>query len=516
MSPRKATPTAPPEPARAIGLVPLSAIRPDPANPRSTLGDLDGLTESIRERGVLQAITLVATGLAAPEPTWQVLYGHRRFEAAARAGLDAIPATERTDVELDSAEGRADQVLENFHRVDLTPLEEAAAFKVLVDMGWSQRKIATHVGYKQAHVSKRLKLLALPPDIRADIDDGTLTIGAGLNLVDLVDADPKWMREARKAIVEHDITPADAVREQLQAIEWEERTEATLQALQAEGVEIIRWPSQQWGQPWKVLEASAKELAKELGPDVVARLPYSVRELVDAGGEWRRIKLTKAAAKKAGHLAAVITPQGFALYVCTKPEEHTAKPAPRRRSADEIERDEAAKAQRDAEQARRQAREAAAGEAIDFAEQRLFPLEDGPARVAVPVVAAKESATKVGDTLLRMLAARAVDEFVDLLDGSDDEVRLLTFLGITWDEEHPDQNRYNAAATWLQEVVPTYDLTQLVAAAAAIIAYEAAATWRWAGTEGDHRTTVLAFQEWLAAHGHADHGADVDLAAKAS
>lgn len=473
----------------SLGMIPIGSVRPDPANPRSAMepASLAELASSVRHRGVLQPITVVATGATrATDPAWQVLYGHRRLAAAILAGQTHVPAVAREDIELGSAEGRIDQLLENFHRVDLTPLEEAAAFQALVDAGWSQRRIATAVGHKQPHISRRLKLLALPTDIRDDIDAGRLTIAAGLHLVDLVDVPPVHMGKARQQIVAGLAEPVDAVREQLRSIEWAERVEATTAALEDEGVTILRWPAGGiYGARWKVLATAAKELRQDLDDKAFAELPYDLRSLLTS--EWLQTKVTKGSAAKKDTLAAVIAPSGHGLYVCTNPDAHrrgtgSTKPPP---SAEEIER-----------RARRERAAAARVAAVSFVEGRLFPLDAPPTQRTLPVVAPHEPTTEVGESLLRVLAMRSLAYLEVSFTNHRNDVALRAIFGL------PDDAGWQVAGEWLAEVAPGLPIDQLLAIAVAYLTH----TTRnddW-DTEGSDKATIAALRSWLAAHGHTD------------
>ncbi|WP_432523000.1 ParB/RepB/Spo0J family partition protein [Kineococcus sp. SYSU DK006] len=168
-------------------------IAEHPDNPREALSDLDGLVSSMRELGVLQPLIVVPREehLAAHphhaehvgEKPWVVLAGHRRRAAALEAGLPTVPALTRADL-ADKRSATRIFLAENVHRQQLAPLEEARAFSVLVDLGLSQRAIATENGVSQAHVSKRLRLLKLPAHLQDALRSGELAIGDALMLAD--------------------------------------------------------------------------------------------------------------------------------------------------------------------------------------------------------------------------------------------------------------------------------------------------------------------------------------------
>lgn len=138
----------------------LSQIEPDPDQPRKDLGDLSELAASIREMGVVQPIIVSIVGME----RYRILAGERRFGAARLAGLERIPAIVRTVEEHDRLQL---QILENLHRKDLTPFEEARAYQALADQfNLTQEIIARRLGRSQESVSETLRLLTLPTSIQ--------------------------------------------------------------------------------------------------------------------------------------------------------------------------------------------------------------------------------------------------------------------------------------------------------------------------------------------------------------
>ncbi|MCU1362012.1 MAG: parB [Ilumatobacteraceae bacterium] len=152
--------------------LPVDSIVPNPHQPRVHFDEesLSELAASIREIGVLQPI-LVRPG----ENGYELLAGERRWRAARRAGLDVIPAIVRQTNDLGSIE-RA--LIENLHRQDLTPLEEAAAFQQLIeDFEFTHEQVATRVGKSRSAVTNTLRLMSLPPSIQHLLADGRLSAG---------------------------------------------------------------------------------------------------------------------------------------------------------------------------------------------------------------------------------------------------------------------------------------------------------------------------------------------------
>ena len=151
----------------------VSAIEPNPLQPRLHFDEeaLAELAESVREIGVLQPVLVrpLADG------TYQLIAGERRWRAATRAGLAVIPAIIRDTDDLGSIE-RA--LIENLHRQDLTPLEEAAAYQQLIeDFSLTHEQVATRVGKSRSAVTNTLRLMSLPPSIQALLADGRLSAG---------------------------------------------------------------------------------------------------------------------------------------------------------------------------------------------------------------------------------------------------------------------------------------------------------------------------------------------------
>lgn len=152
--------------------IPIDAIVENPKQPRMHFDEesLADLSASIREIGVLQPILVRPV-----DGRYELIAGERRWRAAKRAGLSMVPAIIRTTDDLGSAE-RA--LIENLHRKDLTPIEEASAFQQLIEeFALTHEQVATRVGKSRAAVTNSLRLLTLPPSIQAYLADGRLTAG---------------------------------------------------------------------------------------------------------------------------------------------------------------------------------------------------------------------------------------------------------------------------------------------------------------------------------------------------
>jgi ParB family chromosome partitioning protein len=153
-------------------MVPLSAIEPDPNQPRSSLGDLDELVASIRAKGVLEPILVRPRPLGdGAGPVYRIISGERRFRAAQEAGLYDIPAIE---MEVSEEEALEIALIENLQRKDLTPFEEAEGFRQLAERhSYTHEEIAEAVGKSRTVVTESLSLLQMSPRVR----DTVLALG---------------------------------------------------------------------------------------------------------------------------------------------------------------------------------------------------------------------------------------------------------------------------------------------------------------------------------------------------
>lgn len=158
-------------------MIPLSAIEPDPGQPRSTMGDLGDLVTSIREKGVLEPI-LVRPRPGGPEGglsgvLYRIISGERRYRAAQEAGLYEVPAIE---MEVSDEEALEIALIENLQRKDLTPFEEAEGYRLLGEAhGYTHEEIAEAVGKSRTVVTESLSLLQMPPRARDTVQALGLT-----------------------------------------------------------------------------------------------------------------------------------------------------------------------------------------------------------------------------------------------------------------------------------------------------------------------------------------------------
>ena len=164
--------------------LPVGAIRPNPRQPRQVF-DEDALAElvhSIQEVGLLQPVVVRPS---APGE-YELIMGERRWRATQHAGLDTIPAIVR---ETGDDELLRDALLENLHRADLNPLEEAAAYQQLLDdFGCTHDELATRIGRSRPQISNTLRLLKLSPAVQRRVAAGVLSAGHARALLGLDDA----------------------------------------------------------------------------------------------------------------------------------------------------------------------------------------------------------------------------------------------------------------------------------------------------------------------------------------
>ena len=153
--------------------LPVSSIEPNPYQPRKDIDpeEIDALSHSIRERGLLQPVIVRRRD----DHMYQLIAGERRWRAARQAGYEQIPAIVR---DTHDSEMLPLALVENLLRADLNPIEEALAFRALADeASWTQEEIAEQVGRTRTHVANTLRLLRLPEEIQLDVSEGRLTAG---------------------------------------------------------------------------------------------------------------------------------------------------------------------------------------------------------------------------------------------------------------------------------------------------------------------------------------------------
>jgi ParB family chromosome partitioning protein len=187
------TSTQPPESRRSLRRIPADAIIPNPNQPRRVFDEelLGELTRSIEELGVLQPLLV----RPASEGRFELIAGERRLRAARLAGIDTVPVVE---VETDERGSLERALVENIHRADLNPLEEAAAYRQLLDEGGlTQEALGKRLGRSRAAIANALRLLELPVGVQRLLIEGRISAGHGKALLAL-SGNPFQERLARR------------------------------------------------------------------------------------------------------------------------------------------------------------------------------------------------------------------------------------------------------------------------------------------------------------------------------
>jgi ParB family chromosome partitioning protein len=172
-------------PRAAQRKVPIEFLRPNPRNPRKQFDEehLQELTDSIRARGLIQPI--VVRAVPRMPDLYEIIAGERRWRAAQRAGVHDVPIHL---VEASDQEALELAIVENIQRADLNPLEEAGGFDQLMrDFAYTQADLAKVLGKSRSHVANTLRLLNLPPSLKAKVSAGLLSAGHARALLSVRD-----------------------------------------------------------------------------------------------------------------------------------------------------------------------------------------------------------------------------------------------------------------------------------------------------------------------------------------
>ncbi len=189
--------------ARLIQVDPR-AIVPNPRQPRSNFDpdELNELVHSVREFGVLQPVVVRQLD----DGRYELIMGERRTRAAREAGLETIPAVVR---ETSDENLLRDALLENLHRSQLNPLEEASAYQQLLeDFGITQEELAARIGRSRPQISNTIRLLRLPVPVQQRVAAGVLSAGHARAVLSLEDADA--MQKLSDKIVKEDLSVRQA------------------------------------------------------------------------------------------------------------------------------------------------------------------------------------------------------------------------------------------------------------------------------------------------------------------
>src|SRR5258707_10797445 len=188
-------------------MIPVDQIRPNPDQPRKVLGDLRELTDSIREKGVLEPLLV---RYVPREDAYHIISGERRYHAARAAGLREVPAIEKM---ADDAETLEIALIENMQRKDLTAFEEADGLhRLATTFEYRHEDLARKIGKSRTSVSETMALLSIPEALRKKCVENGIT-GKGLLLQIARQTTEKKMLEMFAKILQVGMT-RDAVRKE--------------------------------------------------------------------------------------------------------------------------------------------------------------------------------------------------------------------------------------------------------------------------------------------------------------
>jgi ParB/RepB/Spo0J family partition protein len=262
----------------------------NPHNPRTDLGDVTELTDSIRAVGVLEPLIVTP----ADNGGHVLLFGHRRRAAAMAAGLPRVPCDVRVEYTGRTAEQIADMLAENLHRRDLSGLEEAAGYEQLSMFdGWTAERIAGRIGRSVEHVRAGLAAAKVSAELRPKVVDGGLTLEQAAAIEAYADDSKAYQRLLRAANYPPGLH--HALAEERYRREVADRKATIRRELADAGVRIIGKPK---NFPWSSVEAR-------------------VSELTNRDGELLTVETHSSCP---GH-AAFIDETGEAVFVCQHPKD---------------------------------------------------------------------------------------------------------------------------------------------------------------------------------------------------
>jgi ParB family chromosome partitioning protein len=176
-------------------LCPVESIEPNPYQPRQNFpaSELEEMANSVREKGIITPLLVCRA-----ESGYQLIAGERRWRAAQKAGLERVPVVVR---DVSPTESLELALIENIHRSDLNPIEEALAYKrLLEETGGTQDSVAERLGKDRSTITNLLRLLKLPAFAQKDVIDGRLSMGHARVLAGIKNADE--LKKLRNAAVD--------------------------------------------------------------------------------------------------------------------------------------------------------------------------------------------------------------------------------------------------------------------------------------------------------------------------
>lgn len=193
----------PREPGAPPRLVPIERLRPNSRNPRKSFSDeqLEELTRSIRERGVLQPI--IVRPIPGDAHSYEIVAGERRWRAAQKAGVHEVPVFK---VEADDKEALEIAIVENVQRTDLNALEEAQGYQRLIqEFSYTQNDLGKVIGKSRSHIANTIRLTKLPEKTLSLLADGRISAGHARALLAVSDPDAVAQEILKKGLSVRDV-----------------------------------------------------------------------------------------------------------------------------------------------------------------------------------------------------------------------------------------------------------------------------------------------------------------------
>ncbi|NYE95944.1 ParB family chromosome partitioning protein [Psychromicrobium silvestre] len=268
-------------PGASFAQLKLSDIHPNRKQPRSIFDeeDMAELVHSIREIGVLQPI-VVRKSTEKGDESYELVMGERRWRASQLAGTETIPAIVRDTADDDLLR---DALLENLHRSQLNPLEEAAAYQQLLeDFGTTHEQLADRIGRSRPQVSNTLRLLKLPPVVQRRVAAGVLSAGHARALLSLPD------EEAIERLAQRIVAEGMSVR-------------ATEEA-------VALWQSPAEKRPTGERSSARHERLDFLASSLADRLDTSVK--ISLGARKGKVSIEFASVEDLNRIMSVLNPEG--------------------------------------------------------------------------------------------------------------------------------------------------------------------------------------------------------------
>jgi len=270
---------APQKASSADSLVPIEKVHPNPDQPRRTFikERLEELASSIGARGIVQP--LIVRQMPGDAGSYQIVAGERRWRAAQIAKLHEVPVVVRDFSDLEVLEIA---IIENIQRTDLNPIEEAAGYRQLLDkFGHTQEQLAESLGKSRSHIANRMRLLQLPADVQALVQDGKLSSGHARALITSPSpSELAWQVVARELSVRETEKLAKA-----SAAEGREKTDPT---------------------PKKALEKDANTRALEGDLSASIGMPVGIRH--KSGGEAGAIMISYRSLGELDSICRILSP----------------------------------------------------------------------------------------------------------------------------------------------------------------------------------------------------------------